>query len=244
MKTLQRPSLGFLLCLALLIGGIAFYRYGRNVWSPIVRKVRGQKTVADVLRRLGPEMRRNFADLDRVTDGKPLALLAFKEERRLEVWKRMDADWRFRKSYPFTAFSGRLGPKLREGDLQIPEGIYGVEYLNPNSRYHLSIKVDYPNAFDREKARQDRRVQLGGDIFIHGMDATIGCIPIGNANIEELFYLVAQNGFQNTQVIIAPYDMRTGSKRIDVEGIAWEDELYEALTQALRAFPFSNLPKM
>ena len=60
------------------------------------------------------------------------------------------------------AFSGTLGPKLREGDGQIPEGIYGIGYLNPNSSYYLSLKVTYPNASDRARAKKDGRTNLGG----------------------------------------------------------------------------------
>jgi len=83
---------------------------------------------------------------------KKLTILAFKNERLLEVWGYGDNHWRFIKSFNWTAYSGVLGPKLREGDRQIPEGIYGIEYLNPNSKFHLSMKVSYPNSFDREMA--------------------------------------------------------------------------------------------
>jgi len=62
------------------------------------------------------------------------------------------------KSYPFTGFSGGLGPKLREGDGQIPEGVYAIEYLNPNSQFHLSVKLDYPNVFDKAKGRADGEI--------------------------------------------------------------------------------------
>ncbi|MCP4405266.1 MAG: L,D-transpeptidase family protein [bacterium] len=233
---MKRPSIGFCLTLAILLGLLVFYRYGRSIWVPIKLKIAGKRTVDEVLIQLEDRMKQNFPDIELLTDGQPLSLLAFKEEWRLEVWKMTHSGWRYLKTYPFTAFSGRLGPKLREGDFQIPEGIYAVEYLNPNSRYHLSVKINYPNNFDREKAQHDQRTQLGGDVFIHGMNATIGCIPIGNTNIEELFYLVAKNGYQNTQVIISPYDMRVGTKALYVEKITWEDELYMKLSDALTSF--------
>ena len=89
------------------------------------------------------------------------------------------------RTFPFQGFSGTLGPKLREGDGQIPEGLYRIEYLNPNSSYHLSLKIDYPNAFDREKGRSDGRERLGYDIFIHGKSVTVGCIPIGDEAIGQ-----------------------------------------------------------
>ena len=75
-----------------------------------------------------------------------------------------------------------------EGDKQVPEGFYRIELLNPNSRYHLSLRVNYPNADDIERAREDRRdlLNLGGDIMIHGGAESIGCIAIGNPAIEHL----------------------------------------------------------
>ncbi len=66
----------------------------------------------------------------------------------------------------------------------------GIEYLNPNSKFHLSMKVSYPNSFDREMAKLDNRDNLGGDIMIHGSNRSVGCIPIGDGGIEELYFLV------------------------------------------------------
>ena len=103
----------------------------------------------------------------------------------LEVWGRLkSSELELFKRYSFTGFSGGSGPKLREGDGQIPEGIYAIEYLNPNSQFHLSMKLNYPNTFDKAKGKADGRDRLGFDIFIHGGSATIGCIPIWDAGIE------------------------------------------------------------
>ena len=106
--------------------------------------------------------------------GGKLRILVFKNERSVEVHA---PGWKAPRIYPMTAFSGTLGPKLREGDGQIPEGVYGIGYLNPNSSYYLSLKVTYPNASDRARAKADGRTNLGGDIMIHGKAATIGCVP-------------------------------------------------------------------
>jgi murein L,D-transpeptidase YafK len=130
-------------------------------------------------------------------------------------------------SYPFTGFSGRLGPKLREGDGQIPEGIYDITALNPQSSFHLSIRVEYPNAFDKKMGKKDNRQNVGSDIYIHGGSSTIGCIPIGNDNIEELFYLVKATGVRNTDIVITPKDL-TG---IDIDKqkypLTWQNQLYK-----------------
>ena len=74
-------------------------------------------------------------------------------------------------------------------DGQIPEGIYGIGYLNPNSSYYFSLKVTYPNASDRARAKADGRTNLGGDIMIHGQAVTIGCVPVGDDAID---YRMAQ----------------------------------------------------
>jgi hypothetical protein len=165
-----------------------------------------------------------------------LTLLAFKEERELEVWTEHDGRQVRVKTYPFTGFSGRAGPKLREGDRQIPEGIYRIEGLNPNSSYYLSMRLNYPNEFDREMAKKDRRKNPGSDIYIHGKNVTVGCIPIGDRAIEELFYLVHITGKERVRVIIAPYDMRGGTLQELPSGPEWIGELYGELKEALLAF--------
>ena len=173
--------------------------------------------------------------LDQLPD--KLIMLGLKEEQRLELYAEGDQKIQLLKTYPFTAMSGTLGPKLREGDKQIPEGIYHIEYLNPNSSYYLSLKVDYPNAFDREKARLDQRTQLGGDIFIHGKEVTIGCIPIGDEAIEEVFILGAHAYKNPIKVIISPRDFRKVPDFPEIEGISWEQELYQILAEELSVLP-------
>lgn len=95
--------------------------------------------------------------------------------------------------HPLCALSGALGPKRREGDLQIPEGYYRVSALNPRSSYHLSLRVDYPNDSDRIRNRRlDATAPLGGDIMVHGSCVTIGCLPIEDGPIEEVYLMVSE----------------------------------------------------
>ena len=166
-----------------------------------------------------------------VRAGGKLRILAFKSERIVEL---QAPGWKVPRKYPMTAFSGTLGPKLREGDGQIPEGVYGIEYLNPNSSYYLSLKVSYPNATDRARAKKDGRTKLGGDIMIHGKAVTIGCIPVGDDAIEDIFYLASAVGIRNVSVVIAPYDMRNGRKpKLEKSPLAWYPELCRGIETAL-----------
>ena len=120
----------------------------------------------------------------------------------------MKGSWKQLAHYPILAASGDAGPKLREGDNQVPEGVYHVALLNPNSLFHVSLRVDYPNAEDREHGRIDGRERLGGDIMIHGGRASIGCIAIGDPAIEEVFTLVARSGLEHVEIVIGPHDFR------------------------------------
>ena len=113
-------------------------------------------------------------------------LRALKYERVLELWVGHNDNGSFKhlRDYRFTSFCGELGPKRYQGDQQIPEGVYYIDRFNPCSNYHLSMGINYPNESDRiRKTKPDP----GGDIFIHGNRVTIGCIPIGDSLIEELY---------------------------------------------------------
>lgn len=165
---------------------------------------------------------------------KRFAIIALKEERRLEIWAENGSGGPVRvETFPFTGFSGRLGPKLASGDKQIPEGVYGIEYLNPNSRFHLSLKISYPNAFDRAMAELDGRTELGGDIFIHGKASSLGCIPIGDVNIEKLFALAERVGKENIEVVVAPYDMRTAMQELAPDAVSWLPLKYAKIRREL-----------
>ena len=167
--------------------------------------------------------------------GGKLRILVFKNERSVEVHA---PGWKAPRIYPMTAFSGSLGPKLREGDGQIPEGVYGIGYLNPNSSYYLSLKVTYPNASDRARAKTDGRVNLGGDIMIHGKAVTIGCVPVGDDAIEDIFYLASAVGIKNVSVVIAPYDMRQGRKpELERSPLKWYQNLCDEIQTALSGKP-------
>lgn len=167
-----------------------------------------------------------------------ITLLVFKNERRMELWARsgMSDPWRHIKNYPVLAASGGPGPKLRDMDRQVPEGIYKLEALNPDSRFDLSMELNYPNSEDQYHARMDGRTDLGGEIFIHGNKLSIGCIAIGNPNIEQLFVLVDEVGMRNVTVIVAPNDLRYEKPLPSKEKVTWLPQLYGQIYQALQPF--------
>ena len=169
-----------------------------------------------------------------------VTLIALKAEARLELWADGGGGWKFVRSYLVRRGSGRLGPKLRQGDHQVPEGVYRIEALNPDSRYHLSLRLDYPNDFDRARAIEDRRERLGGDIMIHGSNRSDGCLPLGDAAVEEIYALTARVGLPGPTVIVSPVDLRRVQPAVAAAGAGtrpiWLETLYRAIAESLRDF--------
>ena len=141
-------------------------------------------------------------------DYPPRAILlrAFKKEGELELWgARSEAGpYLLLKSYGICATSGVLGPKRRFGDEQVPEGFYDLDWFNPQSNFFLSMHINYPNGADRILGS---RTNLGGDIFLHGNCASIGCIPITANGIKEVYWLsvlVRDGGAKHLPIQIFP----------------------------------------
>src|SRR5688572_10123821 len=124
-----------------------------------------------------------------------LFIRAFKTEQEVEVWVKDQETYKLLVTYPFCTTSGNIGPKRKEGDLQIPEGIYHINHFNPYSTFHLSLGINYPNASDRILSDKQHP---GGAIYIHGNCVSIGCIPITDDKIKELYVMAveARNGGQ------------------------------------------------
>jgi len=134
----------------------------------------------------------------------------FKNEMQLELWvrpKRGDA-YRRLKVYDQCSTSGELGPKRHRGDLQIPEGFYRINHFNPYSTFFLSMGINYPNRSDRILKTTGKNA--GGSIYIHGDCVTIGCVPITDPEIKQLYWIAVEtkNAGQNTiPVHILPFRM-------------------------------------
>jgi murein L,D-transpeptidase YafK len=183
-------------------------------------------------------LRERFATSGLRYPAQQLAYVSFKDARRLEVYGRMSSatPWTFVTEYSVLAASGVLGPKLREGDLQVPEGIYQAEALNPNSKFHLSIRLNYPNRFDRRMALSEGRTQLGGDIMIHGGASSIGCLAIGNDGAEDLFVLTALVSAEQVRIVVSPTDFREASAQAPRSELPWIKDLYTSLRAELRQY--------
>lgn len=167
-----------------------------------------------------------------------IALVTVKDERTLELHARQaGGPWKFVHRYRVLAASGHKGPKLVQGDKQVPEGIYAISFLNPNSAYHVSMRVNYPNAFDRRMAQTDGRKQLGGDIMIHGKNLSAGCLAMGDEAVEELFVLAAQTGLSKVKLVIAPTDFRrNGMPQYEPGQPLWLPKLYAEIATTMAEF--------
>lgn len=117
-----------------------------------------------------------------------LYIRAFKQENMIELWVKDNnvPKYQYFNTYKVCSSNGKLGPKRKEGDKQVPEGFYYINEFNPNSNYHLSLGINYPNVSDRILADA---VRPGGDIYIHGDCVSVGCLAINDAQIEDFYIL-------------------------------------------------------
>lgn len=223
----------------IIVGMILIYQYGRSLWYPLAMKVMDKQTVETVISKYSDQTRNKLSPLFEkegiLYPPKHLALIAFKDSSILEIWG-ANEDKVFKKitEYPVLAASGKLGPKLVEGDRQVPEGIYKVVGFNPNSSYHVSMKLNYPNEFDLKHAESEGRDSPGSNIFIHGKAASIGCLAMGDPAIEDLFTLVYKTGRSNTQVIISPTDPGLSDLMVPAGAPVWTKDLYAQIESSYR----------
>jgi hypothetical protein len=168
-------------------------------------------------------------------------LLGLKQEREFQLYAPgVGQPLRYVRAFAVLGASGVLGPKLREGDFQVPEGVYGITYLNPRSIAHLSLALSYPNDFDRAHAVEDGRdlAMLGGDIMIHGGWKSVGCLAVGDQAAEDLFVLAADAGWESAVVVISPVDFRRAALPAGYRAPApWVNRLYAMLRAKMISLP-------
>jgi murein L,D-transpeptidase YafK len=158
------------------------------------------------LQPLSPQMTRLIEE-KQMGQRTPILVRIFKEEAELEVWKqKLDGDYELLKTYPICRWSGELGPKIREGDRQAPEGFYAITpgLMNPRSSFYLAFNLGYPNAFDRALGR------TGAHLMVHGDCSSRGCYSMTDEQISEIFALAREafeGGQQSFQVQAYPFRM-------------------------------------
>ncbi len=153
-----------------------------------------------------------------------MLIRAFKEEKKLEVWLKNKADKKYLlfKEYDICATSGSLGPKRKEGDGQVPEGFYKISAFNPASNYHLSLKVNYPNESDVIKGKKP----LGGDIMIHGNCVTIGCMPLTDDKIKEVYILAVETKNGNNEIKVDSYPCKLSIDKLAKLKVEYGEALF------------------
>jgi len=164
---------------------------------------------------------RHDNEYSRLEAGTEVFIRIFKAESELELWIKAPQvnTFELKETFPICRWSGELGPKLREGDGQSPEGFYKVRRasLNPNSSYHLSFNLGFPNRFDRAHAR------TGSFLMVHGACVSIGCYAMTDAGIEKIYGAVEsalKSGQDVVDVHIFPFRMTSENLALN-EGHEW-----------------------
>ena len=254
-RTMVRQS-AFTLFLRISLSALVFFGFFLNadelygkvratsnrIASKLKKKAKKPRSVSDVIASVGPSCRKTwkkrFKRAKIEYPPRKLLLIGLKDEEKLLILAGESEDGLKKVvEYPILGNSGTTGPKLEEGDFQMPEGFYRISAFNPNSSYHLSLRIDYPNEEDRRHGREDGRKKLGGDIMIHGKDCSIGCLAMGDEAIEEIFTLVHDTGRSSTRVILSPCDLTSRKPVIDMKKQPkWVPDLYRRLKKELSTY--------
>jgi len=171
--------------------------------------------------------------------GNKIFIRIFKNESLLEVWIKPEHEYVLFKRYPICKYSGHLGPKLKEGDKQSPEGFYKVtkRLLNPKSKFHLAFNLGYPNKYDKAHKR------TGSYLMVHGECVSIGCYAMTNGKIEEIYKLVdkaLRKGQKYVQVHAYPFYM-TAENMAEYQDSKWYD-FWTELKEGYDYFEAEKLP--
>lgn len=201
------------------------------------------KSKEEALRALGQPVRKKlqtvFQTRNLAYPPVSLTLVGLKQEKKLLVYA-PDRGGRqtLLLTYPIIGLSGVSGPKLKEGDKQVPEGFYDISGFRTDVIAYMALKVAYPNAEDRLHARSEKRSNLGSDILIHGSRWSTGCLAMGNPAIEELFVLVADTGEKKARLVLCPCNLLQRKPQIDYKKQPpWVPTLHRRLTEELRKYP-------
>ncbi len=164
-----------------------------------IKKISSVKA-PDIFSAAEDTVRKQFEAKGLTWPAKFVYIRSFKYDANLEVWVKNAAKdpYKLFKNYKVCMQSGTMGPKRLQGDYQVPEGCYYINEFNPNSNYHLALGLNYPNASDRVLSDS---LRPGGDIYIHGSCVSVGCIPVTDKQIEEI-YVITKYAKSNGQDFI------------------------------------------
>lgn len=233
---MKRPVLRLLRAMALgLILGAGVFWWKMNAI--------GNERLEEVRARMEAPLKRALTAAD-LRYGGPVFLRVLKEENELELWAEsaQGRPWKLFRKWRIANFSGTLGPKLKEGDMQAPEGFYevGIKQLNPMSSFHLSFNIGYPNAYDRHHGR------TGSLIMVHGSNVSIGCFAMTDPVIEEIYLLVEaalKAGQKTVPVHVFPFRMTEARlAQAESEGSVWAGFWKYELRPGYEAFEKTGQP--
>jgi len=172
-----------------------------------------------------PQMKKLLEDKKIDPTNYEVLIRAFKQEKKLEIWVKNKASIQYTHliDYDICESSGELGPKRQEGDGQVPEGFYSIDLFNPTSNYYLSMRVNYPNQADAKKGKKP----LGGAIMIHGNCVTIGCIPITDDKIKELYILCLESKAAGNNVKVDAFPCKLTDENMKKLEASYSKELID-----------------
>lgn len=205
---------------------VSFIDFQRNYTRPMQAMQRKLDT-----------LQKQFAQKELAWPARNLYIRSFKYDGQLEVWvsNSRKEPYKLFKTYRVCALAGSLGPKRMQGDYQVPEGFYYINEFNPNSNYYLSLGLNYPNVSDRILSDP---VRPGGDIYIHGSCVTVGCIPVTDQQIDEIYLLAAyakSAGQDFIPVHIFPVQYNNKKSADYLETLTKNDEKLKAFEARLEA---------
>lgn len=215
-----------------IIAAIPFFL--KFYWSVM----RSSTDLVEVRQRVTPGLKSDLSAAG-LELGQAAFIRIFKEERELEVWLKTEQSFELFRIYDICNFSGDLGPKLKEGDRQSPEGFYNVDLaaMNPNSSYHLSYNLGFPNAYDQANQR------TGSFLMVHGDCVSIGCYAMTDAGIEEI-YLIVEAALSEGQdaVPVHAFPFKMTQERLILEKASTWFEFWRNLKTGYDLFEIERVP--
>ncbi|MES2567748.1 MAG: L,D-transpeptidase family protein [Bacteroidota bacterium] len=193
-----------IILLVLIMGGSSFAQVKTLAFKSGQLK---SPRVRDAYETKWPQLQQDLKSIGVNPDAFDIYMRAFKYEQKVEVWIKNSGDVKYQlfKTYEICANSGDLGPKRKEGDGQVPEGFYKIDLFNPKSDYYLSMRISYPNTSD---VILKDGINAGGAIMMHGNCVTIGCLPMTDEKIKELYVLCLEARNRNNPIYIDIYPVK------------------------------------